>query len=95
MKLTNQKRENGLPGGNEVELIKQSDRTLGDTPYYYLLQLIAQMCDEQATGTNIYMSIGATRKGDAHSLTLKSDDGSNAVYQPTLVELAEDCQNML
>ena len=84
-----------LTVANEQELESHGSQPLAASPYYPLLKLIAQVCDERAKGENVWLNVG-TDKGQTSLLITLHQDGSRAsAAGGNLVELADDCRNLL
>lgn len=60
-----------------------------------LLQLICEVCDELAIGKDVWLSIGATKKKDAFTVTLHAYNGSIAVFSDEAIFLLEKVAELL
>lgn len=84
-----------LSSANEPGYIAQRNRPLKDTPYASLIAVIAETFDAAASGKNAWLSIGKNRQGDAFLLTYH--EGTDVAYAGglSLVELSEQCADLL
>lgn len=80
---------------NVTDLAQWLETPIQDTPYGYLLSLVADMLDTALTQDGVYMTLGATR--DKSSVTFKVHTGRDAegVYGASLVELASKAEALL
>lgn len=88
------------PGGLLVPANMQSVRDmqtaqLDETPYIYLAFLCADVIDTAAVGHNTYLIVGTTKDRSAASIAVFSDGGKDAVYGPSLIDIAEQAGKWL
>jgi len=73
---------------NRQAVVNAANKSLKDTPYYHLLLLLAEGCDANGKGINFYATFGATKKGDALSLSINLDSDRQVEYAGSLADLA-------
>lgn len=88
MKLTEKTSAVRILPVNRTAVKQASDRKLKDTPYYHLLLLLAEGCDQIALDTNFFCTLGSTKKGDSLTLSVNLDGERQTLYDTSLVELA-------
>ena len=94
MKLARQKKEIQLPPTNRAAVKSASSKKLADTPYYHLLLLLAEVCDENCQESNAYTTLGSTKKNDALTLSVTSGDDRQTLYDTSLLGLSEQAADL-
>lgn len=84
-----------LSKANEDRLLSDDRHIIGDTSYYELLQLVAQMFDNIADGEDMYMILGATSNKTSFVLTVKHNGTPTSIYAQSLVELGLASKDLL
>jgi hypothetical protein len=80
---------------NEVEFVDQASKKRLAEVYTDLLQLLAQVCDEAASGDNVWLSMGATKEKSALVVTVHTPEGNMSVYGATLGGLCLEAKSLL
>lgn len=80
---------------NVSQLMGLSAEALADTPYYGLLLLLSEMCDAQAKGENVYITIGANMDRTSVLLTLTQDGVKTRAGGTTLIYASVDASESL
>lgn len=88
MQITAKKKANTVAPINRASVKNAGDKKLRDTPYYHLLLLFAEGCDENANGGNFYVTLGATKAADALSLSVNLNGDRQTLYDSSLHDLA-------
>lgn len=86
MKLNN-KQTTSVELGNVAELERWGVSTLNQTPYWSLLLVLAELCEEIADGENSYIIIGSTQRRTAFTASLVSGGSKATAYAPSFVDL--------
>jgi len=95
MQLKAKKVTNQIAAVNLSALKNAENKPLKSTPYYTLLRLLAEGCDNNAKGVNFYSTLGCTKSLEAISMTVNLDGDKDAAYAPTLVDLCVELARML
>lgn len=90
MQLTEKSKATRVNPVNRSAVVNAANKKLVDTPYYHLLLLIAEGCDSNARDVNFYCTFGATKKGDALTLSINLDGDRQTVYADSLGSLASE-----
>ena len=85
----------GLSRANAAGVVAHQGKTLKEVTYLHLLRVVAETLDACADGTNAWLSIGKNRQGTAFLLTYH--EGNDVAYAGghSLVELSDQCQELL
>lgn len=84
-----------LEANNEQEYQEQVKAKRDGDVYSGLLRLLSQVCDEAATGSNTWVSLGKTQDGSALALTVHSPDGKLSCYASTFGGIAMEAKDLL
>jgi len=95
MQLKSKKVTNQIAAVNLSALKNAENKPLKGTPYYTLLRLLAEGCDNNANGVNFYSTLGCTKSLEAISMTVNLDGDKDAAYAPTLTDLCIELARML
>lgn len=95
MKLNEKSPTVPLSTTNQPTLIAHLKAPIKETPYRFLLALIAVSLDSAGAGQNIWLSLGKTRAGDAYLITIHTPTGTAFVAGANMLELAGQCQTVL
>ena len=94
MKLARQKKEISLPPTNRAAVKASAGKKVSETPYYHLLLLLAEVCDENAQENNAYCTLGSTKKNDALTFSVTSGDDRQTLYDVSLLGLSEQAADL-
>jgi len=84
-----------LSNSNRETLNKNLISNKGDSPELNMLRVIAELLDMIANGEDIYMVLGATRRKDSFTVTLKHNGIPTILYSATLVGLSDEVATLL
>jgi len=94
-KLKKPTKHASLAGGNYVALQNALGSKQGLDAYHPLLQLIAETLDNIASGEDVFLTFGATKRRDAYLLTLTWDREPTYLPGSSLEDLSVGAQNFL
>lgn len=80
---------------NVAQLKTAATHKLVDTPYYHLLHLLAECCDDNARGSNSYIVLGATKKADSLTLSITEGEDRDTLYDTSLAGLSEQAAGVV
>jgi len=95
MKLNEMRNNAPLSTTNHATLIAHLKAPIKETPYRFLLALIAGALDAAGAGQNIWLSVGKTRAGDTYLITVHTPAGQAYVAGESLLQLAGACGTVL
>jgi len=88
MQLTEKAQSSKINASNKASLKNATTSPVGKTGFLPLLRLLAEGCDLNASGHNFYCTLGATKKGDALTLSVNLDGDRQTFYGADLLDLA-------
>lgn len=84
-----------IKGDNRAELKAWNKEALVKSPYYPLLAMLAEMCDDLSAGEQVFVTIGATSQRNAFSLTVNMAGVKDAIYAGGFCDLAQEAGRWL
>ena len=84
-----------LPVANTTEVMNLVVASKLDPRLADLLHVLADACDEAASGQDIYITLGTTKRKDALLLTVSWDGDKTMLSGVTLLDLASQAGTLL